>query len=148
MGLKPGTILTVTSEAMRGDEFRGRLTRIAPAADPKTRVFDVEVKIPNPRRRLKVGMVVSLQGVGEHAPETVSVAPLAALIQLKEKEAGYGLFVIEDQNGKQIARLRRVKLGETLGNLIAVTEGAQAGERVVVSGATMISDGEQVRVVP
>lgn len=149
-GLKPGSELTVSTEAMRDDEFRGRLVRVAPAADPKTRVFDVEVAIANPRQRLKVGMVVSLQVTGARAPQPVTVAPLTALfqLQLKEKEGGYAVFVIAEQGGKQVARLRRVKIGETLGNLIAVTEGINVGDQVVVSGATLIGDGEQVRVIP
>ena len=74
-------------------------------------------------------------------------APLTALLQLKERDAGYAVFVVEEQNGRQVARQRRVKIGETLGNLIAVTEGVKAGDQVVVSGVTMITDGEFVKVV-
>jgi multidrug efflux system membrane fusion protein len=146
--LKPGSSLTVTTEAMRGIEFRGRLDRLSPSADPKTRVFDVEVKIPNPRRRLKVGMVVLLEVAGERMPEPVTVVPLPALLQIKEKDAGYAVFVVEEQSGKQLARLRRVQIGRTLGNMIAVASGVKTGEQVIVSGATMVTDSEQVRVVP
>jgi multidrug efflux system membrane fusion protein len=145
--LKPGSPLAVTTDAVSGVEFRGRLARIAPSADPKTRVFDVEVAIPNARQQLKVGMVVSLQAMGEQADLPVTLAPLTALLQLKEKDAGYAVFVVEEQNGRQVARQRRVKLGETLGNLVAVTDGVSAGDKVVVSGAAMITDGEQVKVV-
>lgn len=147
MQLKPGTPLTVTSEAIRDVEFRGRLTRIAPAADAKTRVFDVEATIPNPRRQLRAGMVVSLQLAGERPPEPVTVVPLSALLQLKEKEGGYALFIVEEKNGKSLAHLRRVSPGRTLGNLIEIPEGVKPGEQVIISGATLINDNEQVRVV-
>lgn len=141
--LKPGTRLAVTSEAFQDVEFRGQLTRIAPAADPKTKIFDVEVSIPNPRQQLKIGMVVALQIVGKPAPEQVTVVPLSALLQLPEKDGGYGVFSVE----KQLARLRRVKIGNTLGNMIAISEGVQSGEQVIVSGATLLKDGEQVRII-
>jgi multidrug efflux system membrane fusion protein len=42
--------------------------------------------------------------------------------------------------------LRRVELGEVIGNGIAVLNGLKPGERVVVSGATLLVDGEAVRV--
>ncbi len=146
--LKLGDPLTITTEAIRGVEFRGRLTRISPSADPKTRVFDVEVGVPNPGHRLKPGMVVALEAAGQEASAPLTVAPLAALIQLKEKEGGYAVFVVEEREGKQVARLRRVRIGRTLGNAIAITDGVNAGEKVIVSGATTVADGEQVRVVP
>ncbi|MDX2032061.1 MAG: efflux RND transporter periplasmic adaptor subunit [Blastocatellia bacterium] len=147
MQLKPGTALTVASEAIRDIEFRGRLTRIAPAADARTRVFDVEAVIPNPRRLLRAGMVVSLQLSGERPTESVTVVPLNALFQLKEKDGGYALFVLAEKDGKSIAHLRRVSPGRTLGNLIEIPSGVALGEQVVVSGATLISDNEQVRIV-
>ena len=42
--------------------------------------------------------------------------------------------------------MRRVELGEVMGNVIAVLKGVNAGERVVVSGATLLVDGDPVRV--
>jgi multidrug efflux system membrane fusion protein len=93
-------------------------------------------------------MVVSLEVAGERQPTPVTVAPLAALLQIKEKDSGYAVYVVTEESGKQIARLRHVQTGRTLGNSIVVTSGVNAGERVIVSGATLVSDGEQVRVVP
>jgi multidrug efflux pump subunit AcrA (membrane-fusion protein) len=34
------------------------------------------------------------------------------------------------------------------GNLVAVTSGLATGERVVVMGATLLKDGDAVRVIP
>ncbi len=38
----------------------GVITAISPAADPKSRVYSVEVTLPNPRNQLKSGMIASL----------------------------------------------------------------------------------------
>jgi hypothetical protein len=46
------------------------------------------------------------------------------------------------------AQLRRVRLGAVSGNLIAVREGLRAGDRVIVRGAAIVSDGQPVRIVP
>jgi len=39
-------------------------------------------------------------------------------------------------------------LGEVAGNEIAVTGGLEAGDQVIVSGATLVSDGQDVKVIP
>ena len=145
--LKIGSSLNVASEAISGVEMRGRLARVSPLADPKTRIFDVEVMIPNPGRRLKVGMVVSLEVAAGKTPTLVTVVPLPAIFQLKEKTGGYGVFVVEQESGHDIARLHRVSIGETIGNMIVISSGVKAGEKIIVSGATLVSDGEKVRVI-
>jgi multidrug efflux system membrane fusion protein len=75
------------------------------------------------------------------------VVPLASVVRPANSQS-YAVFVVENHAGKQVARLRQVKLGEALGNMIALTEGVREGEQVVVTGATLVSDGEQVRVIP
>ena len=146
--LRVGAAQTVSSEAASGLVFSGRITKIAPAADPRSRVFDVEVTVPNPDGALKVGMVavVHVGDTGSTAPAPVLVVPLSAIVRAKGGD-GYAVYVVEHKDGKSIARLRNVTLGTMIGNQIAVDQGVQAGEQVVVSGATIITDGDQVSLI-
>jgi RND family efflux transporter MFP subunit len=146
--LKLGSALTVTTESLPGTKFSGQITRVAPAADPKSRVFEVEVTIPNPRQLLKPGFIASLELGESTPPKQVTVVPLAAVVRAKDKPDGYAVFVAEEKNGKTVAHLRRVKLGEAFGNTIAVIEGVNAGERVITMGATLALDGQAVQVIP
>jgi multidrug efflux system membrane fusion protein len=146
--LKLGSSIAITTESFPGVDFHGQITAISPAADPKSRVFDIEITIPNPRNQLKPGMIASLMVPGEEPSKPVAVVSLAAIVGPKDASTGYSIYVVEEQNGKQIAYLRRVMLGEVYGNLIAVTEGVKIGERVIVTGATLVTDGEEVRVIP
>src|SRR5439155_8414316 len=52
-GIRLGSPVRVTSDARPGVRMRGQVTAISPSADPKSRVFQVEVSIPNPRHRWK-----------------------------------------------------------------------------------------------
>ena len=147
--LKLGDGLAITTEALRGREFRGLVTSIAPSADPKSRVFDVEITIPNPRQELKVGMIAAVAVATGQAVAAVTVAPLTAIVRSKTNPEGYALFVVAEQGGKQIARLRdNIELGEVYGNMIAVTRGLKAGEPVIVTGATLVTDAQPVRIIP
>jgi multidrug efflux system membrane fusion protein len=144
--LKIGTPQMITSAALPDEDVHGTITRIAPGADPRSRVFDVEVTIPNLNDRLKVGMVVALQ-VAQGAPvSALVVVPLTAIIRAHDKAAEYAVMIVEERGGQQIARLRNVQLGQAFGNTIAITAGLRAGERVIVTGVTLVADGEQVSV--
>ena len=61
---------------------------------------------------------------------------------------GYAAFTIERRGETEVARLRAVELGDVAGNAIEVVKGLTAGERVIVTGATLLVDGEEIRVIP
>ncbi|HKS41508.1 MAG TPA: efflux RND transporter periplasmic adaptor subunit [Blastocatellia bacterium] len=146
--LRLGSPITVTSQAALGKDFRGQITAISPSADAKSRVFEVEVTIPNPQNLLKVGMIVSLSLEETGAPVESPVVPLSAIVKSKDNPDNYAVFVIEEQSGKQSARIRNVKLGEAYGNTVAVIEGLKSGERVITTGATLLVDGQRVQIIP
>lgn len=139
--LKIGQAIGVATESMPDRAFTGKVARIAPAADPKSRIFDVELHIDNPKDELKPGMVASLE-VNRGNGATLAV-PLAAVIRPPKSQEGYAVYVVEQNK----ARARVVELGEPLGNLVAVRAGLRGGDRVVTSGPAVLVDGQDVRVI-
>jgi hypothetical protein len=95
---------------------------------------------------MKVGMLATLR-LGDGAPDVGVFVPLASVVRPAGDSAGYAVYVVRDSAGPT-ARLRRVSLGEVSGNQIAVREGLAQGERVIVRGATIVADGQAVRVTP
>jgi multidrug efflux system membrane fusion protein len=146
--LELGEPLSVTTSTLPGVERVGRITRIAPAADQKTRTFDVEVTVANPDGRLKSGMVASLvvpEGSGGVAPVLV---PLGSVVRPSGSDAGYAVYVLATAEDGSAASLRDVELGEIFGDRIAVLRGVDPGDSVVVRGASVVDDGQRVRVLP
>jgi multidrug efflux system membrane fusion protein len=137
---------TVSTEAL-AEDFQGRITMIAPQADPKARVFPVEVTIPNPKDLLKVGMVATL-ALGGAARPPVPVIPLSAIVSPADGSKGFAVFVITHDADHDVARQRRVEIGDTFGDRVAVLRGLALGDRVVSVGATQIQDGQPVRILP
>ena len=147
--MRMGATQRVAAEAAPDRALFGRITRVAPSADPTSRVFEVEVTIPNPDGVLKPGMIASLQVAGAAPSATPPiVVPLNAVVRPAGDSVGYAVFLVEDQGGRSIARLRPVQLGDVAGNMIRVTAGLQGGERVIVRGATLAVDSQAVRVIP
>jgi RND family efflux transporter MFP subunit len=144
-----GAALTITTEAYPGERFEGRISLIAPSADARSRVFEVDVTIPNADGRLKPGSVaaLSLEDAGSTAPVTAPLVQLSAIVRSVRRADGFAVFVVETKDGRSIARSRDVELGEYLGRVIPVRHGLTGGETVVVQGAGLLSDGESVEVI-
>jgi RND family efflux transporter MFP subunit len=146
--MKPGRMLSLESETMPGKDFQGQITSVFPAADSKSRAFNVEVTIANPEYLLRPNMIVSLRvGTGE-AIKAEPVVPLNAVIKSKSNANGYAVMVVAEEGGREVARLCEVKLGESFGNAVGVAEGLKPGDRVITTGGTMVNDGDQVKVIP
>jgi RND family efflux transporter MFP subunit len=144
--LKLNGPLKIQAEAMPGKVLEGRITRISPSADPSSRVFDVEAALPNPDGRMKVGMLATLR-LGDSGPEEALFVPLAAIVRPAGDSTGYAVYVVQEASPPK-AHLKRVTLGDVTGNLIAVREGLHSGDRVILRGATVVADGQPVRVIP
>jgi multidrug efflux system membrane fusion protein len=130
------------------------VTAVAPAADPQSRVFDIEVTIPNDDGRLRPGMIGTVTvrtGHGEiHAASgSRPTVPLTAIVRpATTGEGEYAVFTVQREGLAEIARLRPVQLGDVIANGIVVLKGLELAERVIVSGASLLVDGEPVRVIP
>ncbi len=144
--VKLGLPLAFTSESVSG-KLNGQVTAISPSADPKSRTFSVEVTIPNPSGQLRPGMIVTITLPGSKLTSPVPVIPLNAVIRPTQNPQGYAVYVLEDQAGKTLARLRNVELGEAYGNMVGVKAGLNLNERIITTGATLIKDGWQVQVI-
>jgi multidrug efflux system membrane fusion protein len=142
-----GSSKAVNTDAFPG-EFTGRITAISPAADPKSRVYSVEVTLPNPNNRLKAGMIASLSLDQGRPPENLTAVPLSAIIRDPEHQEGFAVLVAEGREDLTTASVRPIEVGEANGNLISVLKGLKPGERVVTSGATLIKGGDRIHVIP
>jgi RND family efflux transporter MFP subunit len=146
--IKLGTRLDVTSEAAAGLEFHGRITSVSPAADEESRIFETEVTIPNPNDMLKAGMIANVVIGNAPSTEKVAAVPLSAIVRSKDAAEDYAVFVIETLEQQPVARLRPIRLGDAFGNTIVVNDGLKIGERVITVGASLVSDGTPVQIVP
>jgi RND family efflux transporter MFP subunit len=146
-----GAPLPIRTDALPNRIFPGRVTAVSPAADPQSRVFSIEVTVPNQEEALRPGMVATVEVRHQNPARAAGspAVPLAAVVkQPQSGQSGYAVFVVEDAGGKTIARLRPVVLGDVTGNTVIAASGLRVGERVIVSGATLVHDGEPVRIVP
>ncbi len=145
--IRLGSPETITTDAVAGN-FNGHVTSISPSADPKSRVYSVEVSIPNADDRLKAGMIASIAISPGATNKRVTVVPLTAVVRSLDNPNGFAVFVPEGGGDTVKVHMLDVELGAAYGNLIAVVRGLNPGDRVVTTGATMIKNGDEVKVIP
>jgi RND family efflux transporter MFP subunit len=139
-----GQELTIQTENAAA-AMKGRVTSISPAADTRNRIFAIEVTVGNREGHLRPGMIASI-GLGEVPHPFISI-PLSAIVPLPSEPEHFAVMVAQDRAGTLVASLRKVQLGTTHDNSVAV-EGVQPGERVVSVGAQLLKDGDPLQAIP
>lgn len=129
-------------------EFVGKITAISPQADQKSRTFQVELTLPNEKGLLKAGMVATLNLGQARLKQIALVVPLSAIVSVSDGTKNFSVFVVTAEGGKDVARRRAVQPTEAYGNKVALSSGVALGERVISNGATLVADGQTVRIIP
>ena len=144
--IKLGQAVDVSLDAFADRTFQARVSRIASAADSKTRNFEVELAIPNRNHLLKVGMIGSLQlAVDQVDQQPALQVPLSAIVQAPDGK--YAAFVVATSKEGHMASLRPVEIGRVIGTRISVVSGLTNGDEVITTGANLLKDGQRVEVV-
>lgn len=134
-----GSEVAFQVDALGEDEFSGAIARVGVLADPAARTFEVELLAPNPGARLKPGMLARVR-LPRRALDDVPVIRRDAVV---EDLDGPTVFVAAEG----IASRRKVVLGPVSGDWVAVREGLEVGESLVVVGQRMLVEGEPIKVV-
>jgi RND family efflux transporter MFP subunit len=134
--VRTGQTINVTVDAFPNRTFTGRVVRIGPSLDEKTRALTVEAEVANSGNLLRPGMFAKSRLItSANAPAVMvpqrAVQPVAGLSKV---------FVIE--NGKAVERV--VKTGATDGDLIEIVEGVKDGETVAISNLDKLQSGTAV----
>src|SRR5690606_16268882 len=108
--VRRGAEVDVTLHALPDTPFRGTVTRLGRALDPKTRTLTVEVDIPNAQETLLPGMTGRAAIVVGKRTDAL-LLPITALLNLEE--ASY-VYVVREKDGKPRAHRVQVKLGVDL----------------------------------
>lgn len=139
-----GTALPVSVVAMPGRTFAGTVTQVAPAADQRTRIFEVSVSVDNPQSVLRQGMVASVVvGQGIQASGTLMV-PMNSIVSLSA--GAFAVYTIKDDGDQPTVHLTPITTSEVVGNSVVVTSGLTSGATIVVTGVAQITDGQTVNI--
>lgn len=137
--LRAGQLVSMTTDAYPGEQFQGRIDRIAPIFRDSTRQARVEMTIENPGGRLKPGMFIRVTAVLDRVPDATIIIEQA----LTTRDNQIGMFVVSDDGQSVI--WREVTPGIRQGDRVQV-EGPGLSGRVVIMGQQFVSDGSAITI--
>lgn len=142
--LSPGQAVEVRVDAYPDAVFGGKVASIDARVNQETRTILVRAEIANPDNRLLPGMFANVNVLAGAARDLVTVPRTAVSYSLY----GESVYVVKapDGEGAPTAERRFVRLGDTRGERVAITEGIRPGETVVTSGQIKLRPDAQVRI--
>ncbi len=137
--VREGGDAEVRVDSYPGKRFTGRVTKIHPQADIRSRTFPVEVTVENREGPLKPGMVARVVITGKYRGEMVLIPRDA----VQADAQGPYVYVV---TGDRAAKYPVVR-GRRRGERVIIISGLSGGEQMIRLGLENITDGTKVEVM-
>jgi RND family efflux transporter MFP subunit len=132
--ITPGLKAELTLTELPKDRFEGAVVRTSHSIDPGSHTLLTEIDVPNPTGKLLPGAYANVHLHLAQQSQELLVPTGAVLFQA----GGPQLVVVDAKNQLE---LRKVTLGNDLGNRIQITGGLAANDRVVASPPDYVVNG-------
>lgn len=119
--------------------YQARVREIAPVADTVTRTYLVKLKLKNVDDKVKMGMTAT--AILPVAQTEQLMIPTAAVIQQEQQAI---VWEVDDQNQVHAKPVRVAAYDE---NGAIVADGLQAGDKIVIAGAHVLTENQQIQPV-
>ena len=134
---RPGDPVSVQIDALGRRRWRGRILRIHPVIDPRTRQGRIEIRLDPVPPGARSGQLCRVR-LGTRALQQITV-PFTALRRDEQ-----GLYVFVAKQGR--VERRTVITGMRIADHVAIVSGLRDGERVVVRGFLGLRPGMRVNM--
>lgn len=133
--IRVGSKATVTSAALAGKAFDGKVTYLGVQLDAVTRTVPVRIEVTDGDSLLRPGMFVQAELIaGDEGGEAVAAIPEAAV---QTVEGATCVFVPVEGEPNTFAK-RVVRIGKAIGRMVPVLEGLREGEPYVAHGSFIL----------
>ena len=169
--LATGQQVLASVAAYPDKQFTGQITTINPAIAAASRSVMVQATFANDNRQLRPGMFAELRIELDDDKDIIAIPESA----VSRNAYGTSVYVVttaknaenqkdnqsssddnsdqdtqsrdkQDQDKQLVAEQRFIELGERRGQQIAVTDGLEAGERIVTGGLVNLNNGAPIKI--
>lgn len=137
--LAAGTPFQVILQSLPTIQTEAKLREIAPQAEGSTRTRRVRLALTDPPQAFRLGSTVTATRMTKVAP-TIEL-PLSALLQ---KNGSDRVWIFDPQTSS--VSTREIRIASKTGGIFTVTEGLEAGMRVVTAGVHSLTEGQKVKL--
>ena len=144
-GVKSNMDVEVNFSSLPNDQFKAKVTEVAPAVDPNTATYPVRVTVTNPSDDIKSGMAanVTFDFGDREANSTTLVVPANAV---GEDSNGRFVFLIEGEGDATKVKKQLINIGDLTSEGFEVTSGLSFGQKIATAGLQTLLDGQEVKL--
>lgn len=133
-------------DAFADREFVGQVTKIGSEASQTTRTYPVTVEIDQPDDvKILPGMAATVRG--QPGEENAAAQGLVVPSQAVFSDDGEQSYVWVVEEGSQTATRRAITTGQLTPVGLAVSDGIETGEWVVIAGVNSLRENQKVRIL-
>jgi len=117
-----------------------RVTHVEKTIDPRSRTFNVEVKLNNASNEYGANMIAKLR-INDALLKDVLLVPSNVI---QKSTDGLYVLVAEQNEGIKIARKKLIQTGLEYDGRTVITEGLSEGDNIITFGYSEIVDGQRI----
>ncbi|MDA3893279.1 MAG: efflux RND transporter periplasmic adaptor subunit [Salinivirgaceae bacterium] len=118
------------------------IVRVSKVINPKSRTFEIELNIDNPKEIIKPNMVSTIQ-INDFTSDNAFVVP--SLVIRKDISGNY-VYVVKNKSNEQLVAKKYITTGLSYQEKTVVATGLDKGDKVIVKGFNMVSTGIPVDI--
>lgn len=138
--LSLGMSAKVTMDAYENTVFNGKVTDLAPAADPASGLYTIEVSIQPQGKRFAPGLFAQVD-ITPSQSRTYTIVPIESIVEGNGKNAY--VFALQ-ADGESVKKLP-VQIGFMEGNQVIIASGLEGVNEVVTAGAPYLTEKKKVK---
>lgn len=137
-----GDVAEISFPAYPGYTMKEKIFRTGKVINEKSRTFRIELKINNEDKKLLPNLISKIK-LNDFSTQDALVVPSYLI---KQDVKGSYLFIVESQEGKETVKKVYITTGISYENKTMITKGLSSGDRVIVSGYNLVTNGAEVTV--
>ena len=140
--VKKGQKVELTFSSIPDFKMEIPVVRVSNILNPKSRTFEIELKLNNKDELIKPNMVSTIR-VNDFSTNNAFVIPS---LVIKKDISGDYVYVAVDKDSKTIIEKRQINVGMSYQDKTMINTGLMNNDRVVVKGYNLVSTGIPVTI--
>lgn len=132
--------IKIGQEVIIGEDMKGTISSINPAADPVTKKVGIKISFDNQDKKLISGTFVDISIPLEKIEKTTESSVFIPLKAVNISQGDNYVFINVDGVAKKVT----VETGKNEGALIEILSGLKTGDELIVEGSKNLEDGDKI----
>jgi membrane fusion protein (multidrug efflux system) len=109
---------------------------------PINRTFAIQIRFNPDKYEYRANMIAVIKIRNHYSAKAISV-PVNVI---QNDMAGKYIFVVENIEGKMVAKKRTIKEGEEYSGMVEIIDGLKAGDKIITTGYQNLEDGTLIKM--